>query len=403
MSGSENGLVEASKRYLMNNYGSPLAAFVSGSGCVLVDEDGREVLDFLSGIAVCSLGHCHPAVTAAISEQAAKLIHTSNFFANEHAPEVARRIEELLALGEGRVFFGNSGAEANEAAIKLARRFGGDSRRRILALEGGFHGRTMGALSATGQSSKQRPFEPLVPGFAHLRPGDIGSLEAELAHGDVAAVMLEIVQGEAGVVQVPDEFVLAARELTTANGALLIVDEVQTGFGRTGDWFAFQRLGISPDMVTLAKAIASGFPVGALFARAEIAAAFQPGDHGTTYGGQALAMAAAKATIEALIELDAPATARAKGKRLTAAIERLPGVAGVRGSGLLLGVELEQPLARATQAAALEEGLIVNAIGDSLVRLAPPLVVSDEEMELAVSKLGRALALARMASEGEAG
>ncbi len=403
MSGSENGLVEASKRYLMNNYGSPLAAFVSGSGCVLVDEDGREVLDFLSGIAVCSLGHCHPAVTAAISEQAAKLIHTSNFFANEHAPEVARRIEELLALGEGRVFFGNSGAEANEAAIKLARRFGGDSRRRILALEGGFHGRTMGALSATGQSSKQRPFEPLVPGFAHLRPGDIGALEAELAHGDVAAVMLEIVQGEAGVVQVPDEFVLAARELTTANGALLIVDEVQTGFGRTGDWFAFQRLGISPDMVTLAKAIASGFPVGALFARAEIAAAFQPGDHGTTYGGQALAMAAAKATIEALIELDAPATARAKGKRLTAAIERLPGVAGVRGSGLLLGVELEQPLARATQAAALEEGLIVNAIGDSLVRLAPPLVVSDEEMELAVSKLGRALALARMASEGEAG
>ena len=403
MSGSENGLVEASKRYLMNNYGSPLAAFVSGSGCVLVDEDGREVLDFLSGIAVCSLGHCHPAVTAAISEQAAKLIHTSNFFANEHAPEVARRIEELLALGEGRVFFGNSGAEANEAAIKLARRFGGYSRRRILALEGGFHGRTMGALSATGQSSKQRPFEPLVPGFAHLRPGDIGALEAELAHGDVAAVMLEIVQGEAGVVLVPDEFVLAARELTTANGALLIVDEVQTGFGRTGDWFAFQRLGISPDMVTLAKAIASGFPVGALFARAEIAAAFQPGDHGTTYGGQALAMAAAKATIEALIELDAPATARAKGKRLTAAIERLPGVAGVRGSGLLLGVELDQPLARATQAAALEEGLIVNAIGDSLVRLAPPLVVSDEEMELAVSKLGRALALARMASEGEAG
>ena len=403
MSGSENGLVEASKRYLMNNYGSPLAAFVSGSGCVLVDEDGREVLDFLSGIAVCSLGHCHPAVTAAISEQAAKLIHTSNFFANEHAPEVARHIEELLALGEGRVFFGNSGAEANEAAIKLARRFGGDSRRRILALEGGFHGRTMGALSATGQSSKQRPFEPLVPGFAHLRPGDIGALEAELAHGDVAAVMLEIVQGEAGVVLVPDEFVLAARELTTANGALLIVDEVQTGFGRTGDWFAFQRLGISPDMVTLAKAIASGFPVGALFARAEIAAAFQPGDHGTTYGGQALAMAAAKATIEALIELDAPATARAKGKRLTAAIERLSGVAGVRGSGLLLGVELEQPLARATQAAALEDGLIVNAIGDSLVRLAPPLVVSDEEMERAVFKLGRALTLARTASEGEAG
>ena len=403
MSGSENGLVEASKRYLMNNYGSPLAAFVSGSGCVLVDEDGREVLDFLSGIAVCSLGHCHPAVTAAISEQAGKLVHTSNFFANEHAPEVARRIEELLALGEGRVFFGNSGAEANEAAIKLARRFGGYSRRRILALEGGFHGRTMGALSATGQPSKQRPFEPLVPGFVHLRPGDIGALEAELAHGDVAAVMLEIVQGEAGVVPVPDEFVLAARELTTANGALLIVDEVQTGFGRTGDWFAFQRLGISPDMVTLAKAIASGFPVGALFARAEIAAAFQPGDHGTTYGGQALAMAAAKATIEALIELDAPATARAKGKRLTAAIERLPGVAGVRGSGLLLGVELEQPLARATQAAALEEGLIVNAIGDSVVRLAPPLVVSDEEMERAVSKLGRALTLARTASEGEAG
>ncbi len=403
MSGFENGLVEASKRYLMNNYGSPLAAFVSGSGCVLVDEDGREVLDFLSGIAVCSLGHCHPAVTAAISEQAGKLVHTSNFFANEHAPEVARRIEELLALGEGRVFFGNSGAEANEAAIKLARRFSGYGRRRILALEGGFHGRTMGALSATGQPSKQHPFEPLVPGFAHLRLGDIGALEAELAQGDVAAVMLEIVQGEAGVVPVPDEFVLAARELTTASGALLIVDEVQTGFGRTGDWFAFQRLGISPDMVTLAKAIASGFPVGALFARAEIAAAFQPGDHGTTYGGQALAMAAAKATIEALIELDAPATARAKGKRLTAAIERLPGVAGVRGSGLLLGVELEQPLARATQAAALEEGLIVNAIGDSVVRLAPPLVVSDEEMERAVSKLGRALTLARTASEGEAG
>ena len=402
MSASESGLVEASKRYLMNNYGPPLAAFVSGSGCVLVDEDGREVLDFLSGIAVCSLGHCHPAVTAAISEQAGRLVHTSNLFANEHAPDVARRIEELLGLGEGRVFFGNSGAEANEAAIKLARRFGGEKRRRILALEGGFHGRTMGALSATGQPSKQRPFEPLVPGFAHLRPGDIGALEAEIAKGDVAAVMLEMVQGEAGVVPVPDEFVLAARELTAAGGALLIVDEVQTGFGRTGQWFAFQRLGIVPDMVTLAKAIASGFPVGALFARAEVAAAFQPGDHGTTYGGQALAMAAAKATIDALIELDAPSTARAKGERLRAAVERVPGVAGVRGSGLLLGVMLEQPLARETQAAALDEGLIINAIGDSVVRLAPPLVVSDQEIELAASMLGRALARARIASEGEA-
>ncbi len=391
MSVTESGLVGAAQRYLMNNYGPPLAAFVSGSGSVLVEDSGREVLDFLAGIAVCSLGHCHPTVTAAISEQAGKLIHTSNFFANEHGPEVARHLEDLLGIGEGRVFFGNSGAEANEAAIKLARRFAGEGRRRIVALEGGFHGRTFGALSATGQFAKQIPFEPLVPGFAHVRPGDIGALEAELTRGDVAAVMIEMLQGEAGVVPVPDEFVLAARELTTGNGTLLILDEVQTGFGRTGEWFAFQRLGIVPDMVTLAKAIASGFPVGALFARAEVASAFQPGDHGTTYGGQALAMAAARATIQTLVELDAPGLARTKGKLLAKAVERLPGVTGVRGRGLLLGAMLERPIAKAVQTYALEEGLIVNAIGDSVVRLAPPLVVTEEEITAAVQRLGRAL------------
>ncbi|MDA8116196.1 MAG: acetylornithine transaminase [Actinomycetota bacterium] len=398
MSATESELVGAARRYLMNNYGAPLAAFVSGSGSVLVEDSGREVLDFLSGIAVCSLGHCHPAVTAAIAEQAGKLIHTSNFFANEHGPEVARLIEDLLAIGEGRVFFGNSGAEANEAAIKLARRYAGEGRRRIVALDGGFHGRTFGALSATGQPAKQIPFEPLVPGFAHVPPGDVGALEAELAKGDVAAVMIEMLQGEAGVVPVPDEFVLAARELTAAHGALLILDEVQTGFGRTGEWFAFQRLGIVPDMVTLAKAIASGFPVGALFARAEVAAAFQPGDHGTTYGGQALAMAAAKATIRTLVEIDAPSMARRKGALLGEALEKLPGVAGVRGSGLLLGAMLGSPVARTVQAKAFEEGLIVNAIGDSVVRLAPPLVVTEDEMATAVQRLGAAL---RRAGETE--
>ncbi len=390
----DGGAIAATQRYLMNNYGSPKASFVSGHGAVLVDESGREVLDFLAGIAVCSLGHCPEPVSRAIAEQAYKLIHTSNFFANEHAPKVAYLIDRLISPrgdGSGRVFFANSGAEANEAAIKLARRAAKGERSRIVALEGGFHGRTMGALSATGQVGKRAPFEPLVPGFSHVTPGDSSALEAEFARGGVAAVILEPILGEAGVIPVPGDFILAARELCDRFGALLIIDEIQTGFGRTGEWFGFQHVGVRPDMVTMAKAIASGFPVGALWARDVVAAAFLPGDHGSTFGGQALAMAAALATITTMIDIDVCSLARSKGSYLAAGLAKVPGIASVAGSGLLLGATLDEPVAAQVAARALEIGLIVNAIGDSVLRFAPPLVVSESEIDRALEIVAEAM------------
>ena len=385
-----HGAVADTARYLMNNYGAPKAGFVSGRGATLIDENGREVLDFLGGIAVCSLGHCPPSVSDAIAAQAHKLIHTSNYFANLEAPKVAYLIDRLVAPSpgeEGRVFFANSGAEVNEAAIKLARRYAGPERTRVVGLKDGFHGRTMGALSATGQEGKKTAFQPLVPGFSHVEAGDTEALEAELAKGGVAAVIMEPILGEAGVIEVPAAFIASVRELCDQFGALLILDEVQTGFGRTGKWFAFQHFGVKPDVVTMAKAIASGFPVGALWARAEVAKAFLPGDHGTTFGGQPLAMAAALATITTMIDIDAPALAAERGASLARGLASTPGIASVSGKGLLLGATLKSAAAPEVAKRSLELGLIVNAIGTSVLRFAPPLVVTEFEIDRALEIL----------------
>ena len=365
-------------------FGAPAVMFVRGEGTQLWDSDGKRYLDFLSGIAVTSLGHAHPGVARAIADQAQRLLHVSNFFANPVAARAAVMVDELLG-GGGQVFFCNSGAEANEAAIKLARKFGGRSRHRVVSMLGSFHGRTLAALAATGQPAKHEPFQPMPEGFAHVPFGDIDALDRAV-DASVAAVLLECVQGEGGVVVADDAYLRAVRQLCTERGALLIVDEVQTGFARTGAWFAFQHAGIEPDAVTLAKAMGNGVPVGALWARREVGSVFVPGDHGSTYSGTALATSAVIAVIEAMRELNAPQRAREMGALLTERLRRLPGVVDVRGKGLLLGVELGPDAdAKHVVAALLERGLVANAVTATAVRLAPPLTVSVAEIDEAVA------------------
>jgi len=384
---------------LMPNYGPRPVSFVRGEGCFLFDEEGRRYLDFLSGIAVCALGHAHPKVAAAVAAQAAQLVHVSNFFGNPVGLEAARRIDRLVSRacggpaegGLGQVFFANSGAEANEAAIKLARRYGG-SRREIVAALGGFHGRTLGALAATGQPAKQEPFRPLPEGFRHVPYGDVEALAAAVDER-TAAVFLEAVQGEAGVIVPPDGYLIAARRICDRAGALLMVDEVQCGLGRTGRWFGFEHDGVVPDVVTLAKALGNGVPIGACWARREVAAAFRPGDHGSTFGGQPLAAAAALATLQEIEGCRLPERAAEAGARLMVGLRQLPGVVGVRGRGLLVGALLAPDVAAAEIARrCLAHGLVVNAIGADVLRLAPPLVVADDEIDLGLELLGAAIA-----------
>jgi predicted acetylornithine/succinylornithine family transaminase len=375
----------------MPTYGAPTVQMVSGEGAWLVDARGHRYLDLLSGLAVTGLGHAHPDVTRAIADQAATLTHVSNLFATVPGALLATRIDALLG-GHGQVFLCNSGAEANEAAIKLARRWGGPGRATIVAAWGSFHGRTMGALAATGQPAKQEPFRPLPEGFRHAIYGDTADLERQLGP-DVAAVLLESVQGEGGVVPAPDGYLEAVRALCDERGVLLMIDEVQTGLGRTGRWFGFEHDGIRPDVVTLAKALGNGMPIGACWATSDVAAAFTPGDHGTTYGGQPLASAAAVATLDVLERIDAPATAARCGELLSAGLRSLPGVSSVRGRGLLLAAELDEGFdARAVASAALDAGVIVNAVTPTALRLAPPLIITDDEITHGLSVLGATLA-----------
>ncbi|NCY09544.1 MAG: aminotransferase class III-fold pyridoxal phosphate-dependent enzyme, partial [Actinobacteria bacterium] len=341
---------------------------------------------FLSGISVTSLGHAHPIVADAIAEQAHTLLHVSNFFANPIATRAAVLVDELLG-GGGQVFFCNSGAEANEAGIKLARKFGGRGRHKVVSMLGSFHGRTLAALAATGQPAKHEPFQPMPEGFMHVPFGDFSALTAAV-DGSVAAVLVECVQGEGGVMPASDEWLRAVRELCTERGALMMIDEVQTGFARTGDWFAFQHAGVQPDVVMLAKAMGNGMPVGALWARREIAAVFQPGDHGSTYSGTALATAAVCAVIEVMREIDAPRLAREKGEYLTTQLRTMAKVHDVRGRGLLLGVELGAGAdAKAAQLDLLSRGLVTNAVTATALRLAPPITVTIDEMNEALSLL----------------
>ena len=381
---------------LMQTYPEPPVTFVRGEGSALFDASGRRYLDFLGGLAVTSLGHAHPAVADAVGRQARTLSHVSNLFGNELAPSVAATLDRLIGGGSeragGQVFFANSGAEANECAIKLARRWAGSGRFAVVSTWDAFHGRTMATLAATGQIAKQQAFLPMPDGFDHVPYDDIAALSAACDPARVAAVLLEPILGEAGVVVPSSDYLGAVREICTERGVLLMVDEVQTGLGRTGRWFGFQHLGVQPDVVTMAKALGNGMPVGACWARAEVAAAFEPGDHGSTFGGQPLAMSAAQATLEVMEAADVPARARAAGARLRNGVATIPGVVSVRGEGLLLAAVLDGESAPTACRSALEAGLVVNAPCADVLRFAPSLLVTDEEIDEAIAILRSVLA-----------
>jgi acetylornithine/N-succinyldiaminopimelate aminotransferase len=365
----------------MDTYKRLPVRFVSGRGAQLTDANGRNYIDFLAGIAVASVGHAHPKVTAAIAEQAATLVHVSNIFETGPQEELAGRLFELS--GGMRSFFCNSGAETIEAALKLARKHALVIERkatRFVCAEGGFHGRTFGALSATGQPSKQAPFKPLVGGFTHVPYGDIGALEGAVGD-DVAAVLLEPIQGEAGVIVPPSGYLAAAREACDRVGALLILDEVQTGLGRTGAWFAFQHEGVVPDVMCLAKALAGGLPMGACLATPQVAASFRPGDHATTFGGGPVQCAAALATLDVIESEGLVQRAKAASERLSSGLGELFPQGEVRGRGLLVAVEPASDAAAEIVERALVAGLVLNATSSSTLRIAPPLVISDEEID----------------------
>jgi acetylornithine/N-succinyldiaminopimelate aminotransferase len=379
---------------VMQTYGRLPVAFVRGEGTKLWDSEGNEYLDFLSGLAVTSLGHAHPEVADAIADQARTLLHVSNLYYNDVQPKVAARLNALLG-GNGRVFFCNSGAEANECAIKLARRHGqrngGPDRFHVISAYGSFHGRTLTTLAATGQPQKQETFQPLPEGFRQVSFDDLDALAAVM-DDRVAAVLLEPVQGEGGVNPASREYLHGARELCNEREALLIMDEVQTGLGRTGRWFGFEHSGVQPDVVTMAKALGNGVPIGACWARADIAAAFAPGDHATTFGGQPLAARAALAVLTVMERENVPERAARAGTRLVESLAKLDGVAEVRGAGLLIAAELAPGFdARAVAQKCLDRGLVVNAVTPTALRLAPPLLVSDAEIDDAVARLAEAL------------
>jgi acetylornithine/N-succinyldiaminopimelate aminotransferase len=383
---------------LMPTYGAPTLQLVRGEGSWVFDREGNRYLDLLSGLAVTSLGHSHPAVADALAAQARTLLHVSNLFGTEPGWEVARTLDRLLG-GGGQVFFANSGAEANECALKLARKHGGRGRHVVVSAFGSFHGRTLATLHATGQPTKHEAFQPLPEGFRHVAWCDLEDLERAL-DPTVAAVLLEPVQGEGGVNPATPEYFAGVRRLCDERGILFMVDEVQTGLGRCGAWFAHQRLDVRPDVVTMAKALGNGVPIGACWARAEVAAAFEPGDHATTYGGQPLAAAAARTVLEVMEAEDVPARAERAGEVLRATLGKLPGVAGVRGLGLLLAVELDGVPSAAVAARLLELGVIANAVTPTALRLAPSLLISDDEIGLAVDHIGAAIEDVAGAGEG---
>ena len=377
---------------LMPTYGPPPVQFVRGSGCELYDRDGKRYLDFLAGLAVTSLGHSHPAVADAVGEQARTLLHVSNLFGTEPQVEVAQTIDRLQG-GGGQVFFCNSGAESLEGAIKLARKYGGRGRYVVVSALRSFHGRTLATLHATGQPEKHETFQPLPDGFRHVPYNDADALEAAL-DPSCCAVLLEVVQGEGGVNVADSAYLHRVREICDERGMVFIVDEVQTGLARTGEWFAwhhhFDPAGgptgaARPDIVTMAKALGNGVPIGAVWARREIAAAFQPGDHATTFGGQPLAASAARAVLRTMEAIDAPAVAAARGEELAGKLMGVPGVVDTRGLGLLIAAEIDTDAAGRSgpevAAACLEAGLVINGITPTAVRFAPPLVVSSEQID----------------------
>jgi len=367
---------------MMKTLSPPLAVLVRGEGCYVWDENGTKYLDFLAGIAVNSLGHAHPDMVAAAQQQIGTLAHISNYFASPSQIELAERLKRLTGAGDaGRVYFCNSGAEANEAAFKLARlNTAGGRRSRILALNDSFHGRTMGALALTGKPLMRAPFEPVPGGVQHIETS-IAALEREI-DDTVAALFLEPVKGEAGVIDLPEGYLQRARELCTQHGVLLIIDEVQTGAGRTGKWFAYEHSNVVPDAVTLAKGIGGGVPIGALVTFGTTSDLFLRGQHGSTFGGNPFVTATSNAVLGVIERDDLVGNAARRGEQIREIITRIdsPLVEEVRGRGLLLGIGLTEPVALQLAAAALAAGLIVNAANESSIRMAPPLIVGDAEL-----------------------
>jgi acetylornithine aminotransferase len=374
----------------MDTYKRLPVAFAHGHGATLVDTDGREYLDALAGVAVCNLGHAHPAVAEALCDQAGQLVHTSNIYGIPLQEEVADSLARISGLD--RAFFANSGAEANEAAIKLARRYGHAreiERPEIVVMQGSFHGRTLATLTATGNRKAQAGFEPLVPGFKRVPYNDLEAVE-RVASDSTVAVLVEAIQGEGGVV-VPDEGYLAGlRRICDERGWLLMIDEVQTGMGRTGAWFGFQHSGIRPDVITLAKALGNGVPVGAMLATEQTAELFGPGSHATTFGGNPLAMAAARAVIRTMESESIPARAAETGaylrERLQATVGQRPEVKEVRGRGLMVGIEVDADVADLPRRA-LEHGLLVNVTAERVIRLLPPLILTQAEADRLAEQL----------------
>ncbi|MCU0483604.1 MAG: acetylornithine/succinylornithine family transaminase [Chloroflexi bacterium] len=383
---SDAGPAALRREAVLPTYGRADVTIVGGEACRAWDDAGRAYLDFCGGIAVVGLGHRHPAVTAAAHAQIDRLWHASNLYWTQPMLRLAGLLSERM--GGAQAFFCNSGTEANEAALKVARKATG--RPRIVALEGGFHGRTFGALSATGQPGKWVGFEPLLPGISFARPNDRESLAAAAAPGDdLAVIILEPILGEGGVIPLEAGFVRAAAEIAAGAGALLCVDEVQAGLGRTGTFFAYEQLGIQPDLVTLAKGLANGLPIGALLVREGKAAAIGPGDHGSTFGGNPVASAAACAVVEA-IDDQLMANVVERGEQLGAGLRAIPAVREVRGRGLLLGATLDRPAGPVVDACR-ERGLLILTAGPDVLRLLPPLVVSGAEVDEALAILGEAL------------
>jgi acetylornithine aminotransferase/acetylornithine/N-succinyldiaminopimelate aminotransferase len=396
MSDENSSWIERSNQVFLATYSRFPSVLVKGQGCVLEDADGRKYLDFLAGIAVCSLGHCHPEVTRAICEQASKLVHVSNLFYTQPQTELA---EILVAHSfADRVFFGNSGAEANEAAIKLARKYSGEGRFEIISLAGSFHGRTLATVAATGQPKFHHGFEPLPAGFLHAEFGDIAGLE-KLVSPRSCAILCEPLQGESGVRPLPKEYLATIRRLCDEKGLLLIFDEVQTGIGRTGTLFAYKQLGVVPDILTSAKALANGLPIGAMLTTEKIGASFTAGSHASTFGGNPVSAAAAVATMKVMLAEGFLAGVRKKGdylaEKLTGLAAKYPKFAsGQRGLGLIQGLILTQAGIEQGQAIVqklFERGVLINFAGNAVLRFIPPLVVSLDEIDDLIRELDRVL------------
>jgi acetylornithine aminotransferase len=366
---------------LQNNYGTPSIALIKGKGIVVTDADGSDYLDFLGGIATSILGHAHPAIIKAVSKQVSTLGHVSNFYAHPNAIVLAEKLVRMTGDKAAKVFFCQSGAEANEAAFKLSRRTG---KVRVVAAQGAFHGRTMGALSLTGQPAKREPFLPLIKGVKHVPYGDIGAMRKAVTK-KTAMVIIEPIMGEAGVIVPPADYLQRLRTLCDEKGALLVIDAVQTGMGRTGDWFGYEYSGITPDVITVAKGLGGGLPLGAMIALGKAADLFQPGDHGSTFGGNPVTTAAGLAAIDVIESKKLLAKVKKQGAYLIQELALIPGVKEVRGAGLLLGIELDSLKASDIATAMRNAGVLVNAANETTIRIAPALIVTDAQINKFIS------------------